>query len=88
MTARHRVPAIYGAGSYVRQGGLVGYGTSVADLFGRAADYVDRILKGTNPAGLPVQGPTKFELVINLKTAKAMGLTVSEALPCARRRGH
>ena len=80
LSARHRVPAIYGAGSYARQGGLVGYGTSVADLFGRAGDYVDRILKGANPADLPVQSPTKFELVINLKTAKTLGLTVAEAL--------
>jgi len=80
LTARHRVPAIYGAGSYARQGGLVGYGTSIADLFRRAADYVDRILKGANPADLPVQGPTKFECVVNLKTAKALGLAVSEAV--------
>jgi putative ABC transport system substrate-binding protein len=80
LTARHRVPAIYGLGSYARQGGLVAYGTSLADLFGRAADYVDRILKGANPAVLPVQGPTKFELVINLNAAKALGLTVPPLL--------
>ncbi|HKS87953.1 MAG TPA: ABC transporter substrate-binding protein [Stellaceae bacterium] len=80
LTARHRVPAIYGFASHARQGGLVSYGTSLTDLFRRAADYVDRILKGAKPADLPVQGPTKFELVINLKTAKALGLAVPQSL--------
>jgi putative ABC transport system substrate-binding protein len=80
LTARHRVPAIYPLGVYARQGGLVAYGTSLSDLFRRAADYVDRILKGASPADLPVQQPTKFELVINSKTAKAMGLTVPQSL--------
>jgi putative ABC transport system substrate-binding protein len=71
---------MYPLGGYARQGGLVAYGTSLSDLFRRTADYVDRILKGEKPAELPVQGPTKFELVINLKTAKALGLTVPQAL--------
>jgi len=80
LTARHRVPAIYGLGAYARQGGLVAYGTSLSDLFRRAADYVDRILKGAKPGDLPVQAPTKFELVINLKTANALGLAVPPSL--------
>jgi putative ABC transport system substrate-binding protein len=80
LAARYRVPAIYPFAIYARQGGLAAYGTSLGDLFRRAADYVDRILKGEEPADLPVQGPTKFELAINLKTAKALGLTVPEGL--------
>ena len=80
LTTRFRVPAMYPLGGYARQGGLVAYGTSLSDLFRRTADYVDRILKGVKPAELLVQGPTKFELVINLKTAKALGLTVPQAL--------
>ena len=62
------------------EGGLISYGVNLSDLFSRAAVYVDRILRGANPAELPVQGPTKFELVINLKTAKALGLSVPPAL--------
>jgi ABC-type uncharacterized transport system substrate-binding protein len=80
LTARHRLPATYPLGVYARQGGLIAYGTSLSDLFRRAADYVDRILKGATPADLPVQGPTKFELVINLRTSKALGLTVPQSL--------
>jgi ABC-type uncharacterized transport system substrate-binding protein len=80
LTSRYRVPAIYPLGAYARQGGLVAYGISLSDLFRRAADYVDRILNGEKPAELPVQGPTKFELVINLKTAKALGLTLPQSL--------
>ena len=80
LTAHHRVPAIYPLGDYATQGGLVAYGTSLSDLFRRAADYVDRILKGASPAELPVQGPIKFELAINLKTAKALGLSVSSLI--------
>jgi putative ABC transport system substrate-binding protein len=76
LAARHRLPAIYGFGYYPRMGGLISYGVDGVDLWRRAAPYVDRILRGSNPSDLPVQQPTKFELVINLKTAKALGLDV------------
>jgi putative tryptophan/tyrosine transport system substrate-binding protein len=80
VVARHRLPAIF-AGRYpVTQGGLMSYGADYADMFRRAASYVDRILRGENPGDLPVQAPTKYELVINLKTAKALGLTVPNTL--------
>jgi putative ABC transport system substrate-binding protein len=74
--ARNNVPAVYFHASFVRDGGLFSYGPDNADLFRRAAPYVDRILRGANPSELPVQVPTKFEQVVNLKTAKALGLTV------------
>ena len=80
LAAQHRVPAIYGFGYYCRSGGLVSYGFDVRDLFLRAASYVDRILKGEKAGDLPVQTPTKFELVINLKTAKALGLEIPPTL--------
>ena len=80
MAARHRLPAIYPYGFFAREGGLTSYGIVPSDNFRRAADYVDRILKGAKPGELPVQVPTKFEFVINLKTAKALGLTVPEKL--------
>jgi putative ABC transport system substrate-binding protein len=74
--ARHRLPAMYPWGFYVDNGGLMSYSTSLRELHRRSAMFVDRILKGANPADLPVEQPTKFELVINLKTAKALGLTI------------
>jgi putative ABC transport system substrate-binding protein len=80
LAARYRVPAVYPFGSHAKQGGLVAYGVELNDLFRRAAGYADRILKGEKPADLPVQAPTKYELLINLKTASALGLTVPETL--------
>ena len=76
LAAQYRVPAIYDLRDIVVEGGLISYGVDVADLIRRAAGYVDRVLKGAKPAELPVQLPTKFELVINLKTAKGLGLDV------------
>ena len=72
----YRLPAIYERSEYVDEGGLVVYGASINDLFHRAASYVDKILKGAKLADLPVEQPSKFELVINLKTAKQIGLTI------------
>jgi putative ABC transport system substrate-binding protein len=74
LAARHKLPAVYSFGYFVRAGGLISYGADIVDQYGRAAGYVDRILKGEKPADLPVQAPTKYELVVNLKTAKALGL--------------
>jgi putative tryptophan/tyrosine transport system substrate-binding protein len=76
LAAQHKLPAVYQERNYVTAGGLISYGPNFVDQFRRAAGYVDRILKGEKPAGLPVQAPTKYELVINLKTAKALGLAV------------
>ena len=76
LAERHRLPAIYGFRQYVTEGALMSYGPDTLDIYRRSASYVDRILKGENPADLPVQAPTKFVLVINLKVAKALGLTV------------
>ena len=78
--ARHRVPAIYPFAYFAADGGLAAYGTDVRDLWRRAASYIDRILRGEKPADLPVQAPTKFELVINLKTAKALSLNIPAML--------
>jgi putative tryptophan/tyrosine transport system substrate-binding protein len=80
LAAQHRLPAMYDVRSFVEAGGLVSYGPSAPEIFRRAAFYVDKILKGAKPADLPVEQPTKFELVINMKTAKALGLTILPAL--------
>jgi putative ABC transport system substrate-binding protein len=80
LAERHKLPVVYWLGVYAKEGGLLGYGPDYHDLFRRSASYVDRILKGEKPSNLPVQVPTKFELVINLKTAKALGLDVSLSL--------
>jgi len=80
LAARYRLPAIYAYRYYAADGGLLSYGHETNDLFWRAAIYVDRIFKGAKPADLPVQNPTKFELIINLKTAKALGLTIPDKL--------
>jgi putative ABC transport system substrate-binding protein len=76
LAAKSRLPAVYGLTDHAQAGGLMAYGPNIADLYRRAATYVDKILKGAKPADLPVEEPTKFELVINLKTAKALGLTI------------
>ena len=76
LAAEAGLPAIYENGDYVVLGGLMAYGASLADMSRRAAGYIDRILRGARPSELPVQQPTKFELVINLKTARALGLTI------------
>jgi putative ABC transport system substrate-binding protein len=80
LTARHRLPAIYPFGFMTAAGGLISYGIDNADLWRRATAYVDQILKGAKPAALPVQLPTKFELTVNLKTAKALGLAIAPSL--------
>ena len=80
LAARHRLPAVYALPYIARTGGLIAYGPNLVDQYRRAADYVDRILKGEKPADLPVQAPTKYDLVINLKTARALGLEVPATL--------
>jgi putative ABC transport system substrate-binding protein len=76
LAARYRVPTIYYAAYCAQAGGLIAYGADLAQQFRQAAGYIDRILKGANPGDLPIQQPSKFELVINMKTAKALGLDV------------
>ena len=80
LAAQHKLPAVYFQRVFVSDGGLISYGPDLVDQFRRAAGYVDRVLKGEKPADLPVQGPTKYELVINLKTAKALGLDIAPSL--------
>jgi putative ABC transport system substrate-binding protein len=80
LVAKSRLPAVYPWRDFVAAGGLMSYGLNVADLFRRAATYVDKILKGAKPGDLPIEQPTKFDLVINLKTAKALALTIPPSL--------
>ena len=80
LAVRHRLPAVYGSRHYVAAGGLISYGPDLIDQYRRAAGYVDRILKGEKPADLPVQAPTKYELAINLKAARALGLIMPQSL--------
>ena len=80
LAAQTRLPAVYGFGEFVRSGGLIAYGPRVSDQARRAAAYVDRILNGSKPADLPVEQPAEFELVINVRTAKALGLTLPPSL--------
>src|SRR5215204_2970120 len=80
LAARHKLPAVYYDRVFVASGGLISYGPNFVDQFWRAAGYVDRVLKGEKPADLPVQAPTKYETILNLKTAKALGLDVPPSL--------
>jgi putative tryptophan/tyrosine transport system substrate-binding protein len=80
LVAQHRLPAIYGLRAFVDAGGLMAYAANLNELWRRAAKYADKILKGAKPADLPVEQPTKFEFIINLKTAKALGLTIPPSL--------
>ena len=78
MAVAHHLPSIYASREFVKAGGLLTYSPSYPDLYRRAASYIDKIIKGAKPDDLPVEQPTKFELIINLKTAKALGLTIPQ----------
>ena len=80
LASKARLPTTHGTSKYTEEGGLMSYGPNRADLFRRAAGYVDKILKGAKPGDLPIEQPTKFELVVNFKTAKALGLTMPESI--------
>jgi putative ABC transport system substrate-binding protein len=80
LALKRKLPAIYWQRNFIDEGGLMSYGPSLADLTRRSAGYVDRILKGAKPADLPIEQPTKFEFVVNLKTARALGLTIPEVV--------
>ena len=80
LAAKHRLPAVYVVRDYADAGGLMSYGPDFTVQWRRAADYVDKILKGAKPGDLPIEQPTKFELVVNLKTAKALGLTIPQSI--------
>jgi putative ABC transport system substrate-binding protein len=80
LASKARLPTVYGLRQYVDAGGLMSYGASYGDLFRRSAGYVDKILKGAKPGDLPIEQPTEFELVVNLKTAKTLGLTIPESI--------
>src|SRR5262249_5669083 len=80
LAARHKLPAVYGVRYDVAGGGLISYGPDVVDQFRQAGGYIDRLLRGEKPAALPVQAPTKYQLVLNLKTARALGLAVPDTL--------
>jgi putative ABC transport system substrate-binding protein len=80
LAAAHRLPAMYDLAEYVEAGGLISYGADLDEIWRRAATFVDKILKGAKPAELPIEQPSKFELVLNLTTAKALGLTIPQSL--------
>ena len=80
LAIKHRLPSMFGAAEYVEAGGLMSYAPPYADLFRRAAIYVDKILKGANPGDLPIEQPTTFELVVNAKTARAIGVTIPTSI--------
>ena len=80
LAEKHRIPTLYGLREHVEAGGLMSYAANIHELYRRAARYVDRVFRGVKPADLPVEQPTKFDLIINLKTAKALGLTIPPAL--------
>ena len=80
LAAQHQLPAVYPLRIFAADGGLISYGPDIVDQFRRAASYVDRVLKGEKPADLPVQAPTKYELIVNLKTAKALGFTLPSSV--------